>query len=151
LKKDEEEEESEEEEEVDSDGSSSSCEVAVAKVDARSKLKQGNAELDALKRDQAALQVRIEAARRKKATKLSELSTTLNNYPAQVCTLILYVWILSLLFTLIYGLCRRSTRQRRNLLYFARNFSTPCCTITRNSCRWPVPADVPSPRASNAR
>ncbi len=64
-----EETESEEEEEVDSDGrgASSTSEVAVAKVgtkvDAKSRLKQGNAESGNLEREQAVLQVRIEATR----------------------------------------------------------------------------------------
>ncbi len=66
-----EEEESEEEEEVDSDAASTSSEVAEAKVNARSILKQGNAELDTPGQDQVSFQVRIEAARRKNATKLS--------------------------------------------------------------------------------
>ena len=85
-------EEEESEEEDEDDAASSSSEVAVAKVDAKTKVKEGNAELEAYERDLAAIKAKIDDAKKKNASALHVLSKTRDDFPVQVSFFNLAHW-----------------------------------------------------------
>jgi hypothetical protein len=85
LRKEEEEEEEKEEEDGEDDDASSSSSCVVAKKGAKTKLKQGDAELKNIEREPVRLAARIEAAKKRNASR----SPNCKNF-CKLTTIILY-------------------------------------------------------------